>query len=161
MPAQCLKLKQIQWMHGMPNCILKPSSNAKITQPGTDWQKLIIQLMVHLITQPWYPPPTPCHHSEISNKGCCPLPVSLPMQSSHKSQRQYPRPTWTVQVHHQTLRQQYNIQNWIGNRYIGLTQDWDYGKREIHLPMSNLLQGIEKNLGLICPATNSTYGATK
>jgi hypothetical protein len=41
-------------------------------------------------------------------------------------------------VHHllQVLRQDYKIEeDWEGTRYLGITLDWDYTKRKVHLSM--------------------------
>ena len=37
----------------------------------------------------------------------------------------------------QTLEEHYKVTNdWTGSRYIGITIDWDYKRRQVHLSMS-------------------------
>ncbi len=68
------------------------------------------------------------------------------------------------------LKQDYEINiDWEGTQYLGLTLDWDYATRKVHLSMSGY---IEKNLvrfGHVLPTkpqmqphphTIPTYGAT-
>jgi hypothetical protein len=46
-------------------------------------------------------------------------------------------------VHHllQVLRQDYEIEeDWEGTRYLGITLDWDYTKREVHLSMPGYVE---------------------
>ena len=40
-----------------------------------------------------------------------------------------------------TLEQDYKVTNdWTGNRYIGITLDWDYERRQVHLSMPGYVQ---------------------
>ena len=40
-----------------------------------------------------------------------------------------------------TLERDYKVTNdWTGNRYIGITLDWDYERRQVHLSMSGYVQ---------------------
>ena len=46
-------------------------------------------------------------------------------------------------VHHLmgVLREHYNItDDWQGKKYIGITLDWDYQKRQVHLTMPGYVQ---------------------
>ena len=46
-------------------------------------------------------------------------------------------------VHHllQVLRQDYEIEeDWEGTHYLGITLDWDYTKREVHLSMPGYIE---------------------
>jgi len=70
----------------------------------------------------------------------------------------------------QTLKQDYEIkENWEGTRYLGITLDWDYKKREVHLSMPSYVERALTRFGHPMPKqlqhqpykhTVPTYGAT-
>jgi hypothetical protein len=70
----------------------------------------------------------------------------------------------------QTLKQDYEIEeDWEGTRYLGITLDWDYTKREVHLSMPGYVERALARFGHLMPKqlqhqphkhTVPTYGAT-
>ena len=70
----------------------------------------------------------------------------------------------------QALKQDYEIEeNWNGTRYLGITLDWDYNKREVHLSMPGYVERALARFGHLIPKklqhqphkhTVPTYGAT-
>jgi hypothetical protein len=59
--------------------------------------------------------------------------------------------------------------NWEGTRYLGLTLDWDYNKRNVHFSMPSYVPKTLKRFGHTKPTTPQhqphchtipTYGAT-
>ena len=74
-------------------------------------------------------------------------------------------------VHHlmSVLTQHYKIDtNWEGTRYVGLTLDWDYDNRVLHLPMPEYIEQAMVQFGHKPPAkpqrqphphTKPVYGA--
>jgi hypothetical protein len=82
---------------------------------------------------------------------------------------------WTISelnVDHliQTLKQDYEIEeDWEGTRYLGITLNWDYKKREVPLPMPDYVERARIRFGHLIPKqlqhqphkhTVPTYGAT-
>jgi hypothetical protein len=75
-------------------------------------------------------------------------------------------------VHHliQTLKEHYEIkEDWKGTWYLGITLDWDYKKREVHLSMPRYVERALAQFGNDIPKklqhqphkhTILTYGAT-
>jgi hypothetical protein len=69
----------------------------------------------------------------------------------------------------QALKQDYEIEeDWEGNRYLGITLDWDYKKREVHLSMPGYVERALARFGHLIPKilqhqphkhTVPTYGA--
>ena len=70
----------------------------------------------------------------------------------------------------QALKQDYEIEeDWEGTRYLGITLDWDYKKREVHLSMPGYVERALARFGHLIPKipqhqphkhTVPTYGAT-
>jgi len=70
----------------------------------------------------------------------------------------------------QTLKQDYEIEeDWEGTRYLGITLDWDYKKRKVHLSMPGYVERALACFGHTMPKqlqhqphkhTVPTYGAT-
>jgi hypothetical protein len=70
----------------------------------------------------------------------------------------------------QALKQDYEIEeDWDGTRYLGITLDWDYKKREVHLSMPGYIEYALARFGHLIPKilqhqphkhTVPTYGAT-
>ena len=70
----------------------------------------------------------------------------------------------------QALKQDYEIEeDWKGTRYLGITLDWDYNKREVHLSMPGYVERALARFGHLIPKklqhqphkhTVPTYGAT-
>ena len=70
----------------------------------------------------------------------------------------------------QTLKQDYEIEeDWDGTWYLGITLDWDYTKREVHLSMPGYVERALARFGHLMPKqlqhqphkhTVPTYGAT-
>jgi hypothetical protein len=70
----------------------------------------------------------------------------------------------------QALKQDYEIEeDWNGTRYLGITLDWDYNKREVHLSMPGYVERALARFGHLIPKklqhqphkhTVPTYGAT-
>jgi len=69
-----------------------------------------------------------------------------------------------------TLEQHYKLTcDWTGTRYIGITLDWDYNKRQVHLSMPNYVKKALKQFQHIAgklqhspyPSVPIQYGATK
>ena len=70
----------------------------------------------------------------------------------------------------QVLKQDYEIEeDWEGTRYLGMTIDWDYKKREVHLSMPGYVEKALARFGHLQPKypqhqphkhTIPTYGAT-
>ena len=70
----------------------------------------------------------------------------------------------------QTLKQDYKIvEDWEGTRYLGITLDWNYKKREVHLSMPGYVEQALTRFGHLTPKqlqhqphkhTVPTYGAT-
>jgi hypothetical protein len=70
----------------------------------------------------------------------------------------------------QTLKQDYEIEeDWEGTRYLGITLNWDYKKRKVHLPMPGYVERAHARFGHHIPKqlqhqphkhTVPTYGAT-
>ena len=70
----------------------------------------------------------------------------------------------------QTLKQDYEIEeDWEGTWYLGITLDWDYKKREVHLSMPGYVERAIARFGHLIPKqsqhqphkhTVPTYGAT-
>jgi len=61
------------------------------------------------------------------------------------------------------LRQHYDIStDWKGEKYIGLTLDWDYERREVHLSMPGYIAKARKEFGHEMPKRqqNSPYQVT-
>ena len=53
-------------------------------------------------------------------------------------------------VHHliQVLKQDYKIEeDWRGTRYIRLTVDWDYRRREVHISMPGYIEKVLAGFG--------------
>jgi len=70
----------------------------------------------------------------------------------------------------ETLERYYKVTNdWTGNRYIGITLDWDYDKRQVHLSMpgcvANALKQFQyqtkKKQNAPYPCARINYGAKK
>ncbi|EJK62273.1 hypothetical protein THAOC_17120, partial [Thalassiosira oceanica] len=69
------------------------------------------------------------------------------------------------------IRQNYKVtEDWTGNRYIGITLDWDYDKRQVHLSMPGYTKKALKQFGHKAPKqrqnapyphTPPNYGARK
>ena len=52
----------------------------------------------------------------------------------------------------QTLKQDYEIEeDWEGTRYLGVTLDWDYKKREVHLSMPGYVERALARFGHLIP----------
>ena len=52
-----------------------------------------------------------------------------------------------------TLKEHYDIEDdWKGNKYIGLTLDWDYDRREVHVSMPGYIGKARKEFGHVAPA---------
>ena len=70
----------------------------------------------------------------------------------------------------QALKQDYEIEeDWEGTRYLGITLDWDYKKRKVHLSMPGYVERALARFGHLIPKilqhqphkhTVPTYGAT-
>jgi hypothetical protein len=70
----------------------------------------------------------------------------------------------------QTLQQDYEIEeDWEGTQYLGITLDWDYKKREVHLSMPGYVEQALARFGHLIPKilqhqphkhTVPSYGAT-
>ena len=70
-----------------------------------------------------------------------------------------------------TLKKDYTVtEDWKGNKYIGITLDWDYKKGEVHLTMPGYVKKAlkqfqhetpKKHQNSPFPYTEPTYGATK
>jgi hypothetical protein len=70
----------------------------------------------------------------------------------------------------QTLKQDYKIEeDWEGTWYLGITLDWNYKKREVHLSMPGYVERALTQFGYLIPKilqhqphkhTFPTYGAT-
>jgi hypothetical protein len=70
----------------------------------------------------------------------------------------------------QTLKQDYDIEeDWEGTWYLGITLDWDYKKREVHLSMPGYVERALARFGHLIPKTLQhqphkhtvpTYGAS-
>ena len=68
------------------------------------------------------------------------------------------------------LKQDYDIEeDWEGTRYLGITLDWDYKKREVHLSMPGYVEKALARFGHKIPEepqhqphrhTVPSYGAT-
>ncbi len=59
-----------------------------------------------------------------------------------------------IDVNHliQTLQQDYEIEeDWEGTRYLSITLDWDYKKREVHLSMPGTLNEHLPDLDILSP----------
>ncbi len=69
-----------------------------------------------------------------------------------------------------TLKKDYEVEeDWDGKRYVGITMDWDYKKREVHLSMPEYVECALARFGHSIPNkpqhqphlhTIPTYGAT-
>ena len=69
-----------------------------------------------------------------------------------------------------TLKENYEVDTgWEGTRYLGLTLDWDYNGRHVHLSMPGYIKKALIRFGHVPPAkpqhqphkhTKSTYRAT-
>ncbi len=69
-----------------------------------------------------------------------------------------------------SLSQDYTIDtNWEGTRYLGITLDWDYLQRKVHLSMPEYIENalirfghkkLDKPQMQPYPHTTPTYGAT-
>ena len=70
-----------------------------------------------------------------------------------------------------TLKKDYTVtEDWKGNKYIGITLDWDYDKGQVHLTMPGYVKKAlkqfqhetpKKHQNSPFPYTEPTYGATK
>ncbi len=70
----------------------------------------------------------------------------------------------------QTLKQDYKIEeDWEGTRYLGITLNWEYKKREVHVSMPGYIEQALPQFGHLIPKilqhqpqkhTVPTYGAT-
>jgi len=70
----------------------------------------------------------------------------------------------------QALKQDYKIEeDWEGTRYLGISLDWDYKKREVHRSMPGYVEHALTRFGHLIPKilqhqphkhTVPTYGAT-
>ncbi len=70
----------------------------------------------------------------------------------------------------QVLKQAYEVkEDWEGTRYLGMTIDWDYTKRGVHLSMPGYVEKALARFGHLQPKypqhqphkhTIPTYGAT-
>ena len=70
----------------------------------------------------------------------------------------------------QTIDKNYTVTvEWDGKRYIGITLDWDYKRRQVHMPMPNYVQKVlkqfqykqQKKKHQPYPSTPISYGAKK
>ena len=56
------------------------------------------------------------------------------------------------------LRKHYDIsEDWEGTKYIGLTLDWDYERREVHVSMPGYNSKAHKKMAMQCPRRNKIF----
>ena len=54
----------------------------------------------------------------------------------------------------QTLKKDYDFEeDWEGTRYLGITLDWDYKKRKVHLSMPEYVERALTRFGHLIPKT--------